>query len=126
MKTYRKGYVAENQLVHILYEHGWAVMRAPRSGKISIPSPDIVAIKSGRILVIEVKSRVAGFQIRKEQMDELAEYIERSGGEGYIALKLPYKGWKFIRFEDVLANGGNVGKKFLEEKSLDLEEVVSN
>jgi molecular chaperone DnaK len=76
MKTYRKGYLAENQLVHKLYELGWAVMRAPRSGKISIPSPDVVAAKKGRILVIEVKSRAAGFQIRREQMEEMKDKLE--------------------------------------------------
>ncbi len=124
MKTYRKGYMAENQLVHILYERGWAVMRAPRSGKISIPSPDIVAIKGGRVVIIEVKSRSAGFQIRKEQLDEMREWVLRSGGEGYVALKLPYKGWRFLKLDDVINNKGNVGKAFLEEKYLELEDVV--
>ncbi len=124
MKTYRKGYMAENQLVHILYERGWAVMRAPRSGKISIPSPDIVAIKGGRVVIIEVKSRSAGFQIRKEQLDEMREWVLRSGGEGYVALKLPYKGWRFLKLDDVAANGGNVGKKFLSEKSVDMNAII--
>ncbi len=124
MKTYRKGYVAENQLVHILHERGWAVMRAPRSGKISIPSPDIVAIKHGRVLVIEVKSRGVGFQIRKEQLYEMKEWVSRSGGEGYIAIKIPYKGWRFLKLDDVIDNKGNVGKSFLEEMSLRLEDVI--
>jgi len=124
MKTYRKGYIAENQLVHIMYERGWAVLRAPRSGRISLPSPDIVAMKKGRILIIEVKSRKAGFQIRKEQMDEMKDYIKRSGGEGYIAIKIPRNGWKFLKFDDVTENNGNVGKKFLEKKFIDIMSVI--
>ena len=124
MKTYRKGYIAENQLVHILYDRGWAVLRAPRSGRISIPSPDIVAMKRGRILIIEVKSRNAGFQMRKEQIDEMEEYITRSGGEGYVAIKIPRVGWKFLKFSDVADNNGNIGKKFLEEKFLELDEII--
>ena len=58
VKTYRKGYMAERELVHKLYGFGYAVMRAPRSGRINLPMPDIIAIKNPEIKSSEYVSQI--------------------------------------------------------------------
>ncbi|MBI5061084.1 MAG: hypothetical protein HZB67_02120 [Candidatus Aenigmarchaeota archaeon] len=114
MSSYRKGYVAENQLTHELYSRGWAVMRAPRSGSTSIASPDIVAAKHGRLLAIECKSRDDAFAVRKEQLNELEEWVKRAHATAYIAWKISRKGWFFLRLEDVVKTHGKVNRKSLD------------
>ncbi len=121
--TYRKGYVGELELVHMLFEKGYAVVRTPRSGRINLPSPDIVAAKDGKLIVIECKSRHGGFTVSKEQLDELVEWETRAKAYAYVAWKVAYKGWFFLRLADVIANNGNVGKKFLSEKSISIDQI---
>jgi len=123
VKKYRKGYVAERELMHRLYGLGWAVMRAPHSGSMSIASPDIVAIKQGKVIVIECKSRAAGFTISKEQLEDLAEWEKRAGAIAFVGWKIAHKGWFFFRLGDVKNNNGNVGKKLLQEKGFPLNDL---
>ena len=113
VKTYRKGYMAERELVHKLYGFGYAVMRAPRSGRINLPMPDIIAIKNSKILIIECKCRGDAFSIPKEQIAELDEWIKRTSGTGYIAWKITRRWWFFIGLEKVKENRGNVNKGML-------------
>lgn len=124
MKSYRKGYAAENELVHMLYDKGFAVLRAPRSGRVSIPSPDIVALKSSRVLIIECKSHKGGFAVPKEQMEQLREWERRSGGLAYIAWKVAYKGWFFIKLNVVENNRGNVNKRMLAAHGVHFDEFL--
>ncbi|MBI4154358.1 hypothetical protein HY501_03400, partial [Candidatus Woesearchaeota archaeon] len=116
MHAYSKGYRGEMELVHTLSKMGYMVIRAPRSGRIGLPSPDIVAAKDGRIIVIECKSRAAGFKVSLDQLGELREWKEKAGASAYIGWKITRKGWKFLHLDDVHGNNGNVGKKFMEEK----------
>jgi Holliday junction resolvase len=112
--SYRKGYAAENQLVHELYAKGWAVLRAPRSGCIGIASPDIVAAKDGKLIVIECKSRQGAFTVPKEQIEELNEWVSRAGAVAYVGWKISRKGWFFLTLDHVAKRNGNVGKKDLD------------
>ena len=120
---YAKGYMAEWQLVHILADMGYMVMRAPRSGRIGLASPDIIAAKHGRLIVIECKSRRHGFKVEKSQLDDLMEWVSKAGATAYIAWKITRKGWKFMKLGDVIANNGNVGKKFVEAHGIGIEEL---
>jgi Holliday junction resolvase len=99
------------------------VVRTPRSGRISLASPDIIAAKNGKLIVIECKSREKGFQIPPEQLQELKQWEERAGAKAYIALKINRKGVFFLNLEDVMGNGGNIGKKFVEEKSFGIDMI---
>lgn len=122
VKKYAKGYRAERSLVHILHEKKYAVVRTPRSGRIGLPSPDIIAVKGGRILVFECKSRESAFKIPLEQLNELKVW-EKAGAKAYIAWKIARKGWLFLRLVDVFKNNGNIGKKFLERKGIGIDEL---
>lgn len=123
MRNYAKGYAAELELVHELYGRGWSVIRAPRSGRIGIPSPDVVAARSGRLIVVECKSRACAFKVEHEQLEQLQDWRMRAGAIPYIGWKVARKGWFFLRLDDVVANNGNVGKRFLDGRSLGLDEL---
>ena len=123
VRSYAKGYRAEWQLTHKLAKLGYMAVRTPRSGRIGLASPDVIAAKDGRLIVIECKSREEAFKIEKEQLLELREWEEKAGALPYIAWKISRKGWKFLHLRDVLANGGNIGKKFAEEKGFSIHEI---
>ncbi len=100
-----RGYRAERELVNELWRLGFAVMRAPASGaKIKKADyPDIVAIKQGRVAVFEVKSRkkIQTIYIEKEQINKLINFATRAGGIAYVAIRIPHKGWKFIKAQEL-------------------------
>ena len=121
MHTYRKGYAAENELQHALYSKGWSVIRAPRSGRIGIPSPDLVAAKLGRLIVIECKSRAEAFKVEREQIEQLQDWQARARAEPYIGWKIARKGWFFLRLSDVVANNGNIGKRMLDGLAIGID-----
>lgn len=121
--SYSKGYRGERELVHTLSKMGYMTIRAPRSGRINLASPDIIAAKDGRLLVIECKSRKSAFTVPREQLAELEEWVTKARAVAYIGCKISRKGWKFLRLEDVIENRGNVGKKFIEEKGILIEAI---
>jgi Holliday junction resolvase len=86
-------------LVNYLAKRGYAVMRAPASGRKGsrIHYPDIIAVKDGRTLVFEVKyrSRLDTVYLTPEQVEALKEYARRSGGEAYVAVLV--KGWRWMK-----------------------------
>jgi Holliday junction resolvase len=123
VKQYRKGYMAEWQLAHLLSRLGFMVVRTPRSGRIGLASPDIIAAKHGKLIVIECKSRKSGFKIPPDQLNELKEWEIKAGARAYIGCKVARKGWFFLKLADVMKNMGNVGKKFLEERSVRIEDI---
>lgn len=122
-RSYRKGYIAELSLVHTLSKMGYMVIRAPRSGRINLASPDVIAAKNGRLIVIECKSRAKGFKIASEQLQELKEWEDKASAKAYIGWKVARKGWTFITLGDVLENNGNVGKRFIVEKGISIENL---
>ena len=97
----RLGFQRERELVRQFWKRGFACMRAPASGAKTkrTPYPDIVAIKNGRIFIIEVKTREkrSTVYIPNGQMLKLLEFSRRSGGLALIALKfIDGSGWRFI------------------------------
>ncbi len=123
VRSYAKGYRAEREMVYELARLGYMVVRTPRSGRISLASPDVIAAKDGRLIVIECKSREAAFSIEKGQLQELIEWEKKAGAKPYIAWKISRKGWRFLHLHDVVANNGNVGKKFAEEKGITIHDI---
>jgi len=103
---YYKGKRAEHQLVRYLQKRGWAVMRAPASGRRSkrLKYPDVVAVKDGRTLIFEVKfrSRLGTVYLYEEQVEALRWWAKRSGGDAYIAIKLPeWRSFKVVPLDQL-------------------------
>ena len=105
-----RGVSVERYIVSKLRDKGFAVIRAPASGsKRKDHVPDIIALKAGAILLIEVKSRKSGnkIYIEREQAEGIKEFAKKSGGELFIAIKIG-KTLRFIKFEELRkTEGGN-------------------
>lgn len=123
VKRYAKGYRSERELIYRLSELGFMVVRTPRSGRISLASPDVIAIRSGKIIVIECKSRASAFSVPQDQIDGLYEWEEKAGASAYVGWKISRFGWRFLKLGDVVANNGNVGKRLIEEKGINIENL---
>ena len=121
VKKYRKGYMGERELVHLLHNKGYMVVRTPRSGRINLASPDIIAAKDGKLIVIECKSRSDAFKIPFEQLEELKEWVTKANAQAYVAWKIARQGWFFLKLEDVVKNNGNIGKSFTQKHSIGIE-----
>jgi Holliday junction resolvase len=122
VKKYAKGYRAERLLLQELSKLGYMVMRAPHSGSTSLASPDIIAVKGGRVLVIECKAREEAFKIEEEQMKQLCQW-QGAGCVPYVAWKISRGGWKFIHLDRVMENGGKIGKKFADSMGVSINEI---
>lgn len=124
----RRGSEVERRVLSLLRDRGFAVVRSPASGsKRKDPVPDIVAMKGGIILLIEVKSRRKGGQVyvQREQAEGILEFTHRSGGELFLAVKRPRE-LKFLRFSDLRkTDGGNyVASEDAIKSGLNLDELV--
>jgi len=123
-----RGSAVERYIVSKLRDKGFAVLRAPASGsKRKDNVPDIIALKSGVILLIEVKSRRSNNKvyISKEQVEGIKEFTRKAGGELFIAIKIN-KLLKFVRAQDLReTEGGNyvVDTKAI-EKGIDMDDLV--
>jgi len=107
MSVRRRGFDAERELARILWGHGFAVVRGPASGARTrrLFYPDLTAIYKGRVYVFEVKYRRSmnsgAIYVSRDKLERLKEFARRAGGEAFIAVKLPGKGWYLVSSENV-------------------------
>jgi Holliday junction resolvase len=97
-----KGINAERELIHVLWEAGWAAVRVAGSGAISFPSPDVVAGNGIRKVAIEAK--VTGSNSKyfsKLEIAGLRKFASAFGAEPWVAVKFPKRDWLFINPEDL-------------------------
>jgi Holliday junction resolvase len=107
MTHYNKGANAERELLHILYLSGMAVCRAAGSGKgkDTIPTPDAIALRKGKIYAFECKAwKATSLNIPLQQMHDLEKWCQMAGAELVIGWKIPNKGWRFLKKEDMHVN----------------------
>ena len=127
----RKGARIENELANILWELGYAVVRGPASGskvKKRI-QPDLVAIKRGIVIVIEVKSGKPGspIYIPSHQITAITEFARRAGGRAYVAVKIKGDGWRLHEINSIELTPGGNGKIERPESGIkpsDLDEIL--
>jgi len=126
-----KGFSRERELARLLWKKGFAVLRAPASGAKTrkLAYPDLIALKKGMIFVFEVKTREKPgiIYIDRKQFMKLMEFIRRSGGQGYIAVKImDGRGWRFIPIDRVEETRGGNYRVSLEniEKGLRISDLV--
>ena len=131
MSRRSKGFSRERELARLLWKKGFAVLRAPASGAKTrkLAYPDLIALKKGMIFVFEVKTREKPgiIYIDRKQFMKLMEFIRRSGGQGYIAVKImDGRGWRFIPIDRVEETRGGNYRVSLEniEKGLRISDLV--
>ena len=105
MNRYAKGANFERKLVTDFWAHGWAAMRAAGSGTTSYPVPDVIAVKAGRIILVECRTTKNDRLSLKENMLDLKKFADISCGEAYIAIKFYKKEPRFYRLEKQLTKG---------------------
>jgi len=140
INTKAKGTKAERELVHKFWgTNQWVVMRAPGSGSIKYPCPDILAGKHDRKLAIECKSTKNGRQyLTGKEIAELKEFATIFGAEPWIGVRFDAtiekqkannnnNGWYFLTMDDIEATEGNnfvVSLQNAQRKGLLFEELV--
>lgn len=125
----KKGTAEERDLVHKLWERGFAAMRAPASGGATKrPLPDIVAGNGDIYLAIEVKTTTKDrIYIDSEQIEELHTFSRIFGSKAYIGAKFKYVKWLFLEPDDLYKTKNNnyrVDKKHMLEKGLEIDEIA--
>jgi Holliday junction resolvase len=100
----------ELELVRKLYKYGFAVIRAPASGRKAkrVPYPDIVAIKNRNVLVISVKyrSKLGTIYVDENELRKMVDFARRSDGIMLIAIKVKELGdWRVIQLSTNISTG---------------------
>lgn len=102
VSTKRKGTTLERELIHFLWDNGWAPVRAAGSGSSSLPMPDIIAGNGIRRIVIECKVINATKKyFTKSEIEELLIFAEKFGAEPWVYVKFNNIGGYFISVSDL-------------------------
>jgi len=84
---YRKGSDFERAMVAEFSGRGWVAFRAAGSGKADRFLPDVVAVKAGRVIIIECKATTKDRLSLKPAILALAEYARKAGADSYVAVR---------------------------------------
>ena len=98
-----KGIRFERQLIHKLWDSGFAAIRSPASGgAISYPMPDIIAGNGRRFIAIEVKMRKSlPLYLTQQEIKDLVMFSNLFGAEPFIGIKIPRSDWRFVRISQL-------------------------
>lgn len=103
-----KGIGAERELIHQFWKNGWSACRVAGSGASRYPSPDIIAGKNVRKIVIECKTTKDKRQaFSAKQIEELKEFSDLFGAEPWVAVKFYNNDWHFLTLADLNSTGEN-------------------
>jgi len=77
-------------------------MRAAGSGSTKHPVPDVIAVKDGRIILVECKTTSKDRLSLKKAVEGLKKFAKTSGGEAYLAIKFDKQKPRFYDICDLL------------------------
>jgi Holliday junction resolvase len=125
----KKGSKEERDLVHLLWEKGFAAMRAPASGGATKkPLPDVLAGNSKKYLAIEVKTTSKDLiYVDSSQIDGLFAFSEIFGAEPYLGVKFKQTSWIFLKPDSIAktkSQNYKIEKKSVIEIGLDIDEIL--
>ena len=129
----QRGFSHERDLLMKLWKKGFAVMRAPASGARArrFAVPDLVAIKNGVVFAFEVKTmhEQRDLYVPGHQVSKLREFIRRSGGYAFIAVKVigSGSGWRFVPLDQAEETPGGNYKVSVEKFSsgLTIKDIIA-
>jgi holliday junction resolvase Hjr len=127
MNRKSKGINAERDLLHMFWAKGWAALRAPASGSMRFPSPDLIAGNKIRVLAVECKTSKAKTKyFQPEDLDDLKEFSAIFGAEPWVAVKFNNEKWFFINPEDLSKTGSGfcISLEFAKNRGLLFEELL--
>lgn len=125
----KTGSKEERDLVKMLWDAGFAAMRAPASGGATKkPLPDVLAGNGKIYLAIEVKSSSKDWiYIDYPKINGLLQFSGTFGADPYIGAKFNYMKWRFLKPEDLKkTKNGNyrVDRDLILDKGLELDEIT--
>jgi len=127
----QKGSSRERELVEMLWEEGFGVVRAPASGSATDRAlPDLVAGNDDRDLRLAVEAKASASDtvyIDGEEVTQLIEFADRFGARARVGVRFDREDWYFFHPGDLhVTDGGNYrvkkGKALREGE--DFEELV--
>jgi Holliday junction resolvase len=110
MSANRKGDRRERELVNLLDEAGFAVMRAPASGSATERDlPDVLAGNGERFFAIEAKSSAGRpIYLDGEEVESLLFFSRNFGAKARVAVRFDREDWYFFHPGDLhTTEGGN-------------------
>ncbi len=106
----RKGDRRERELVNLLDEAGFAVMRAPASGSATERDlPDVLAGDGDRFFAVEAKSSADDvIYLSGEEVESLVYFARNFGAKARIGVRFDQEDWYFFHPSDLYTtDGGN-------------------
>ncbi len=86
----------------MFWDSGWAASRIAGSGSSSFFSPDVIAGKNGRVIVIEAKTTSDKKKyLTIEEVEQLKEFASVFGAEAWISVKFKNNNVKFVSLNNV-------------------------
>lgn len=127
----RKGDRRERELVKLLDEAGFAVMRAPASGSATERElPDVLAGNGEQFYAIEAKSSGGdAIYLTGEEVEALVFFARNFGAKARIGVRFDREDWYFFHPGDLyVTDGGNyrVKKETALAEGVDLAEFVGD
>tara|TARA_A100001037_G_scaffold306085_1_gene349110 strand:+ start:27392 stop:27832 length:441 start_codon:yes stop_codon:yes gene_type:complete len=124
-----KGSRVERELVRLLDESGFAVMRAPASGgATSRELPDVLAGNGELFYAFEVKSSASDkIYLSGKEVEALIYFSQNFGAKARIGIRFDNEKWYFFHPGDLyLTKGGNyrVTREDIHEQGIDFEELI--
>ncbi len=126
MTRYSKGARCERELLSLLHEKGYSVVRSAGSGVNSI-SPDLVAIRTGKGLAFECKAwKSTSVSIEPEQYQNLMEWERNTNMKTFIAWRMNGQGWFFIKLGELFKTEKNYTITMKDAKRINrsIEEIM--
>jgi Holliday junction resolvase len=122
----KKGIKFERELIHRLWENGFAAVRSAGSGAARYPMPDIVAGNGEKFIAFEVKKREKmPVYLTGREVKELAMFSNLFGAEPFIAVKIPKENWRFFSIDGLKETESSykIDEKIF-KNGLELEDVL--
>lgn len=130
MSRKSKGISAERELLHMFWSVGFVALRAPGSGAIRYPCPDLLAGTLTRKLAIECKATKAQrLYISSEQIKNLRQFGSIFGAECWIGVRFDAMDWHFVSLDDLVTTGGGnhvISREYARTRGLLFEEFISD
>jgi len=124
----QKGTYAERELVKMLWERGFACVRAAGSGSGPLPSPDVVASNGKTTLAFECKFFSSDYvHLDYNQIAQLVEFSQKFGADPWIAVRYEGKDWRFLDMARIRRTPGEnfkVSKSFAYEDGKSFDELL--
>jgi len=122
MNKYQKGARFEREIIRKFWKYGWTAVRSAGSGSIKFPVPDVIAIKDGKILLIECKVTKKDRLNVKKAATELKKFSDIAKCDAYICIKFQKKEPRFYSIDALISKKNySIG---INDKYLSIETIV--